>query len=138
MTTVPAKRSTCRNCGQPIVYTLYFVDVRDGDQPVWFHPGRQGGGHRTCSINYRGVNAWPVAEPWRLLSPARSPVRRGTASKLGLSTPYSRPGGIIRVQRRLTDDQMRDLVAKFEEQVQIGRYGWLIEDRDGRVWGSSR
>lgn len=48
------------------------------------------------------------------MTPSRSPIRRGAASRLGLRTPYSRPGGILTWRKPISGEQMRELAERFE------------------------
>jgi len=45
--------------------------------------------------------------------PTMPPIRPRTATRLGLRTPYSRPGSILRFPRPLTDDEFVALRDQF-------------------------
>lgn len=52
---------TCRHCGKPIVFKPFFLDGKQPNPPIWFHP--QAG--TTCSTRPAGwpKDGWPHAEP---------------------------------------------------------------------------
>lgn len=53
--------STCINCGQPIVFKPYWLDGKQPNPPVWWHPGAG----FTCPTRPAGWRSttWPMAEP---------------------------------------------------------------------------
>lgn len=56
-----AVESECRNCGEVIVCKPYYLDGREPNPSIWFHPP----GSRTCSTrpsSWQG-DRWPTAVP---------------------------------------------------------------------------
>lgn len=56
--------------------------------------------------------------------PLMSPVRRGTASTLGLRTPYGRPR-LLRL-RPLGDADVEYMIDKFKESMRLGAYRTVV------------
>jgi hypothetical protein len=58
---VPAESvSTCSNCGNAVVFKPYYLDGKESNPPIWFHPP----GSVTCSTKPKGWRVgWPTATP---------------------------------------------------------------------------
>ena len=55
------KHGTCRNCGKPLVFKPFFLDGKQPNPPIWFHPHSG----RTCSTRPADwpKDGWPCADP---------------------------------------------------------------------------
>lgn len=56
------------------------------------------------------------------MTPAMPPIRRRTATRLGLRTPYSQPGLIRLVERPMTNEDVSRFINRFEQDMAADRY----------------
>jgi hypothetical protein len=54
---------TCRHCGKPLVFKPYFLDGKQPNPPIWWHPHSNCTTCSTRPADWPKSSSWPTAEP---------------------------------------------------------------------------